>query len=101
MEHYEQIDGKAMDPPLVPTLANACLVSTKKIGYNVVHSNIAHFTIEGNVLFNSPEHLKLFKSYLNSRHVNISFTIENEKDKRMSFLEVNVIREKGKFTTSV
>ena len=31
----------------------------------------------------------------------MSFTIENEKDNRMSFLDVNIIREKDKFTTSV
>ena len=35
------------------------------------------------------------------RHLNISFTVENEKDYRMSFLDVNIIREKDKFTTSV
>ena len=29
---------------------------------------------------------------------NISFTIENEKDNRMSFLDVNIIREKGRST---
>ena len=46
-------------------------------------------------LFNSPEHLKRFQIYLNSRHTNISFTIENEKDNRISFLNINIIREKG------
>ena len=50
---------------------------------------------------NSAEHFKRFHSYLNSSHLNISFTIENEKDNRMSFLDVNIIREKDKFTTSV
>ena len=45
--------------------------------------------------------LKPFHSYLNSLHVNISFTIENEKDNRMTFLDVDIIREKDKFTTSV
>ena len=53
------------------------------------------------VLFNSTEHFKRFRSYLNSCHLNMSFTIENEKDNRMSFLNVNIIREQGKFTTSV
>ena len=33
------------------------------------------------------------KSYLNSRHDNISFTTENKKDNKMSFLDVNIIRE--------
>ena len=42
-----------------------------------------------------------FYSYLNSRHLNISLTMENEKDNRMSFLDVNIFREKDKFTTSV
>ena len=32
------------------------------------------------VSFNSQEHLELFQSYFNTHHVNISFTIENEKD---------------------
>ena len=53
------------------------------------------------VLLNSPEHLKRFPSYLNSCHLNISFTIEDEKDNRMSFRDVKIIREQGRFTTSV
>ena len=53
------------------------------------------------VLFSFPEHLKPFQSNLNSRHGNRSFTIENEKDNRVFFLDVNIIREQGKFTTSV
>ena len=43
----------------------------------------------------------VFYSYLNSRHLNISLTIENEKDNRMSLLDVNIIREKENFTSSV
>ena len=48
-----------------------------------------------------PQHLKRFQSYLNYRHAKISLTIENEKRNRMSFFDVNVICEQGKFTTSV
>ena len=44
------------------------------------------------VLFDSTEHLKCFRSYLNFCHLNISFTIENEKDNRVSFVNVNIIR---------
>ena len=43
------------------------------------------------MVFNSPEHLKRFQNYLNSPHGNISFTIENEKDNKMSFIDVNII----------
>ena len=100
------MDGVAMGSPLGPTLANAFLVYNEK-------NWLEHFPLEYRpfyyrryvndifVLFNSAEHLKRFYSYLNSRHLNISFTIENEKGNRMSFLDVDIIREKDKFTTSV
>ena len=95
-----------MGSPLDPTLTNAFLVYHEK-------NQLEHFPLEYRplyyrryvddifVLFNLAEHLKCFHSYLHSRHLNISFTIENEKDNRMSFLDVNIIREKDKFTTSV
>ena len=91
---------------LGPTLANAFLVYNEK-------SWIEHCPLEYRplyyrrylddifVLFNSAEHLKRFHSYLNSCHLNVSFVMESEKDNRMSFLGVNIIREKDKFTSSV
>ena len=33
-------------------------------------------------------------------HVNMPFTIETEQNNKISFLDVNVTREQGKFTTS-
>ena len=96
---YKQIDGVAMGPPLGPTLANAFLVYHEKnwlehcpVEYRPLYYR--RYIDDIFVLFNSAEHLKSFYSYLNSRHLNISLTIENEKDNRMSFLDVNVIREK-------
>ena len=53
------------------------------------------------ILSNVPEHLNRFHSYLNSSHVNISFTKENEKNNRISLLDVNTINEQDKFTISV
>ena len=52
------------------------------------------------VLFNAAEHPKCFDSYLNSLHLNIFLTIENEKGNRVSVLDINIIREKDKFTSS-
>ena len=52
-------------------------------------------------LFNSQEYLRHFQIYLNSRHVIISFTIENEKDNITTFLDVEINRESGKLATSV
>ena len=103
---YKQIDGVAMGSPLGPTLANAFLVYHEKnwlehcpMEYRSLYYR--RYVDDIFVLFNSAEHLKRFYSYLNSRHLNISLTIENEKDNRISFLDVNIIREKDKFTTSV
>ena len=53
------------------------------------------------VLFKSFDHLKRFQSYLNSCHVNMSFTIETEQNNKISLLDVNVVREQGKFITIV
>ena len=53
------------------------------------------------VLFASPKHLEAFRNFLNGRHVKMSFTIEREKQKRMSFLDIAIIREDKTFTTSV
>ena len=53
------------------------------------------------VLFTSPEHLEDFWNFLNGWHANMAFTIENEKQNRISFLEIQIIREDKKFTTSV
>ena len=103
---YKQIDGVAMGSPLGPTLANAFLVYHEEnwlehcpVEYRPLYYR--RYVDDVFVLFNSAEHLKRFYSYLNSRHLNISLTIENEKENRMSFLDVNIIPEKDKFTTSV
>ena len=53
------------------------------------------------VLFTSLEYLEAFRNFLNGQHTNISFTFENEKQNRMPFLDVKIIREDKTFTTSI
>ena len=53
------------------------------------------------VLFTSPKHLEAFRNFLNGWHTNMSFTIEREKQNRMSFLDIEIICEYKTFTTSV
>ena len=38
---------------------------------------------------------------MNSKHKNINFSFETEKDDQMPFLDVNLFRENGKFVTNV
>ena len=53
------------------------------------------------VLFKSSDHLKRFQSCFSSCHGNMKFTVEAEQNNKISFLDVNIIREQGKFVTSL
>ena len=53
------------------------------------------------LLFISSDHVHLFLNYLNHQHPNISFTSELEKDGKLPFLDVEISRSNGKFSTSV
>ena len=99
---YTQTDGVAMGSPLGPSLANAflahheqnwldsCPMKSRTWSYRQYVDDIF-------VLFKSSDHLNWFYIYLNSCHVNISFTIESEQKNKISFLDVNVIRKQGNF----
>ena len=52
-------------------------------------------------LFSSPDHADKFNEYLSSKHPNINFSIEKEKDSCLPFLDVNIFRENDKFATNV
>ena len=53
------------------------------------------------VLFESVEHLSKFRDYFYTCHPNMSFSFEQEKNGKLSFLDVEVSREKGKVLTAV
>ena len=86
-----------MGSPLCLTLVH--LYTLKRIGYKIVHYR--RYVDGIFVLFTSPQHLEAFENFLNGRHANMSFTIDSEKQNRMSFLDVQIIREDKTFTTSV
>ena len=103
---YKQIDGVAMGSPLGPSLANAFLthheqdwLDSSPLEYRPLYYR--RYVDDIFVLFKSSDHLKRFQSYLNSCHVNMSFTIETEQENKISFLDVNVIRKQGEFITNV
>ena len=49
------------------------------------------------VLFKRPE----YADYMGSKHKNINFSFETEKDEQMPFFDVNMFCENGKFVTNV
>ena len=104
--YYQQIDGVAMGSPLGPTLANIflgyyeqkwladCPTAFKPSFYKRYVDDIF-------LLFSDIRHLDQFKAYMNSRHGNMKFTSEAEIDNTLSFLDINVIRDRYHFITSV
>ena len=96
---YKQKDGVAMGSPLGPTMTNVflsfyevkwleqCPKEFKPVFYRRYVDDIF-------VLFESAEHLSKFRDYFNTRHPNMSFSFEQEKNGKLSFFNVEVSREK-------
>ena len=102
---YSQIYGVTMGSPLGPTLANVFLCHHKK-WLNDCPNNFKpvfykRYVDDVLVLLKKSEHVQLFVNYMTSKHKNISFSYETEKDGAMPFLDVNIFRENGKFATNV
>ena len=53
------------------------------------------------VLFRKEEHLKLFQNYFNSWRKNIKFTSKKETNSKLSFLDIEISRDKNQLITSV
>ena len=102
----KQKDGVAMGSTLGPTMANVflsfyevewlekCPNEFKPVFYRRYVDDIF-------VLFKSAEHLSKFRDYFNTCHQNMSFSFEQEKDGKLSFLDVEVSRQEGHFVTTV
>ena len=103
---YKQKDGMAMGSPLGPTPANVFLsfYEVKLIEecpkeFKPVFCR--RYVDDIFVLFESTEHLSEFCYYFNTCHPTMSFSFEQEKNEKFSFIDVKVSREKGKFVTTV
>ena len=103
---YKQTDGVAMGSPLGPSLANAFLSYHEKNWLNSCPQGFKpvfyqRYVDDIFVLFKSNDHLKYFQEFLNSCHINMSFSMETERQNKFSFLDIEVIREQGKFSTRI
>ena len=100
---YNQRDGVTMGSPLGPAMANIflsfyeiqfleqCSKEFKPVFYR-------RYVF---VLFESAEHLSKLRNYFNTCDANMSFSFEQEKNGKLSFLDTEVSREKGKFVTTI
>ena len=104
---YKQVDGLAMGSPLGPALANAFLCFYEERWLDECPNEFRpvyyrRYIDDTFILFKHPSHVSEFLQYLNSRHANITFTHETEKNNNLPFLDVKVTKEStGQFSTSV
>ena len=95
-----------MGLPLGPTLANVFMcnfentwLSTCPLEFKpVIYKRYVDDTF---ILFRDPSHAPLFLNYINSKHLNINFTMETEQNSALPFLDVSVHRFNNTFQTSV
>jgi hypothetical protein len=99
------VDGVAMGSPLGPLFANIFMshferkhaTKLKELGINLwfryVDDIFATFTRNAN--------LNDILNYLNIQHPNIEFTIENEIDNKLPFLDTTVYRGPTKYNTTM
>ena len=95
-----------MGSPLGPSLANAFLSCHEKNWLNNCPQGFKpvfyrRYVDDIFILFKSNDHLKHFQDFLNNCHINMSFSMETEKENKFSFLDVEFIREQRKFTTTI
>ena len=53
------------------------------------------------LIFDKKGHVKKFLKYMNTRHRNIKFTVEEEQDNKISFLEISITRVGNEIQTSL
>ena len=103
---YVQQDGVAMGSPLGPSFANCfmgfheeawlddCPLDFRPLYYR-------RFVDDCFILFRNAEHIPKFQAYLNSKHENIKFTVEQEHEGTLPFLDVFLTRKDNTISTSV
>ena len=102
---FDQVDGVAMGSPLAPVLANLFMgfheqnwieqaTNVKPIFYKRYLDDIF-------AVFESESDADAFYSYLNTRHENIKFTFEKEKDNKLPFLDILINNNESDLQTSV
>ena len=103
---YKQSDGVAMGLPLRTSLANEFLSYYEKNWLNNCPEGCksvfyGRYVDDIFILFKLNDHFKYFQDFVNSCHIKVSFSMEREKENKLSFRDVEIIREQGKFTTTI
>ena len=103
---FKQCDGVSMGSPLGPLYANSFLSYHEKVWIKECPDEIKpikyrRYVDDIFILCRDQEHHRKFMEYMNSRHDNISFTDELEKNNTLPFLDVAVTRSDDGFITNL
>ncbi len=104
---YKQIEGLGMGLPLGPTFANIFMCFYEELWLDRCPDSFKplfyrRYVDDTFVLFRDKSHVTLFLDFLNSQHRNIHFTVEEEQNNTIAFLDVRVTRnDDNSFSTSV
>jgi hypothetical protein len=103
---YSQIDGVAMGVPIAPLLANVFMVHLEKIinekcpaGFKpIIYKRYVDDTF---TTFKDKSNALAFLTFINNLHPNIKFTIEEESENKLSFLDMSIHHVNNNFHTSI
>ena len=102
---FDQIDGVAMGSPLASVLTNLFVGSHEQNwidqATNVKPVLYRRYLDDIFAAFESESDADKFYSYLNTRHENIKFTFEKEKDNKLPFLDILINNNESDLQTSV
>ena len=95
-----------MDSPLGPTLANTFLFYQEDIwltDYSTEIKPTLYQRYVGDIfcLFDNKSQIKNFETFLNSRHINMSFSRELKNDEKLSFLDILIAKSESGYITSI
>ncbi|CAM4855531.1 unnamed protein product [Rotaria socialis] len=103
---YIQQDGVAMGSPLAPILADI-FISKLELKLNKFSINKPliwkRYVDDVFCIFHNSQKISKFLISINKWHKNIKFTLQNEEDDEIAFLDVLIIRDKtnNKYTTTL
>ena len=100
---YQQKDGVAMGSPLGPVLAGIFMVHLERTLMPKLEKFMKPWKryVDDTITYIKPESILVVINILNSFHQNIKFTYELEKDGKISFLDVLLIRANEVIETTV
>ena len=100
---YSQKDGITIGSPLRPVITGIFMVDLER---NVIPKLSTHMTkwkrhVDDTIIYKKSSCINYVLSVLNSFHKNVKFTFEKEKDNKISFLDVLILRNGNSIETTV